>query len=359
MKRVLLLIIFSLIIVCPFSVNCAAESKEISDIVPEDLKNILNEENTSTPAKLANTLSFSNIMSFIVKVLKSHLPQFTKLLYTVLAIIIFLEITRHLSGQNESQKLILSCFASISLLLLLYTDFVKLCDICTESIETVQIFCSASVPIISALLISGGKSISASLFSGCISLCSTITSALIKSVFLPLIRIFLAIGSCGALWEDVHISSLIDLIQKFIKWAVGIVFSVFTFSISLQSILVKNADNLAQKVLKTAAGSIPIFGGALSKGLDSTFVLATGSQGLSAGIGIGIIIMSFFGPAIMLALNTLALYLSCTIAQLFEQKESIYILKTVYKAYQLLLGIFFVSVIMCIMCFLLICMGAN
>lgn len=361
MKQTITFFISIIILICicaPYS-----NAKTIIEIIPDESRISFDEYALSgtDPSGLIEQLSFNRILEFIIEIVKDYLPDFFKLIASVLVFVLFFALLDHISftKREKSYHFIISCLASSILTLFLFNCFSGACTLIEKNIKTIRIFCDASVPVIAALLIQGGKNFSSAFFSYGISLSGIIINSLNDSIFMPLIKIFLAIGCCGCIWEDVDFSAITDIIEKFIKWLIGIVFSIFTFTLSMQNILASSADNAAQKVLKNAASGVPYMGGVLSKGIDGMFVIASGTKNASSIVGIAVIGSIFIGPALILAMQSLALYFSMSAAKFFGQKDCLSILKTVHKAYLLMLSLFLVSVLMCLICFLVICLGAN
>ena len=100
-------------------------------------------------------------------------------------------------------------------------------------------------------------------------------------------------------------------------------------------------------------------GSVLSQGLDGAFTLASGTKTATSVIGIAVIVAVFIGPALLIGLQTLALYIATTFSEMFASKGNLSVLKTVHGAYELMLGLFLISVLMSIICFLVICIGAS
>jgi len=357
MKKTILCFAYILVVLSFAVPNANAET--IYDIIPSESDFLLKTDEESN--QLSQSLSFGSIIDFIIKSLKDYFPDFFEMVLSTLVLVLLFSLIDRLSfdKNSKSSRFALSCIISAVLTLSLIAYFTRTCVVIEKNVETIRVFCDASVPIISALMIESGKSFGSVFFGNAISLSGALSNGLNAHIFMPLIRIYLAVGCCGSVWDDINLSEVTELIQKFIKWLIGIVFSIFTFTLSIQNLLAKSADNIAQKMIKNAAGSVPYMGGVLSKGIDGAFVIASGTKNTSSVIGIAVIVSIFIGPASLLVLQSIALYITMYAAKLFGQKETFLILKTAHKAYLLMLGLFLVSVLMCIVCFLMICLGAN
>lgn len=354
-------ILFTLILFLSFAVVSHANS-DICEIIPEEISSEFNLDNVDDkPESILTAFSFANVANLIFDNIKDSFPLFIKLIAEILLILILLVIAQQLA-QSSTLKIyqfISSCLGSAILTLVLIHRFANACTLIENNLQTIKVFCNASIPIITSFLITTGKNFAATLFSYGISLSGSLIAVLTNDVCMPLLRIYIAIGCCGTIWTDLNFSALTDLIKKMIQWTIGVIFSVFTFTFSVQSVLSRSADNIARKTLKTAAAGIPFLGSVLSQGMDGAFILISGAKNSAAIIGVGVITAMFIGPAIQIILQIFALRISQTLAQLFGAESCGLVLKTVCGAYELMLGLFLVSVLMSNICFLMICVGAN
>lgn len=359
MKR--LICCFVILFLSVFSIP--AEAKSIVQIIPNDSKIEFDEGilSNSDPSQLLSQSSFEKIWEILIESVREYLPGFTNRLVGTFSFVFFAVVLERASvmKSGQSYQFIVSCLMSAILTLYLVGSFSNAINVIEKNLETIRVFCDASIPIMTALLIQGGKGFASSFYSYSISLCGVVINSLCDKVCFPLIKMLIAVGCLGNVWNDIDLSAVTELIQKFIKWLIGIVFSVFTAALSMQKIITKSADTTFQKVLKSAAGGIPYMGSVLSKGIDGAFALSGSTQSISSIVGIMVILSIFVGPMVMLGLECLAIYISLSAARLFGQKDCILILKIMHKAYLLVLGLFLVSVLMCVICFLMMCLGAN
>ena len=349
---------------CLFALfSMSVSATDITEIIPSELKDEFKtySAQTNEPESMLELFSFNNVLALLKRSAQKAIPEVTEFLSSILIVVILFGFLEQFSLDTVGNgfRVALVGLANAALLMLLYRQFATACLMVTENLETIRVFCDASIPIITALLISGGKTFGATLFSYAVSLSSALIPSLSSSICLPLIRIYLSLGCCGSIWEDLSFSSLTALIKKAIKWLIGIVFSVFSFSLSVQNVISRTSDNITQKTLKTAAGTIPFVGTMLAEGIGGTYTLINGTKTTSSLIGIAVIVSVFAGPAIIIGLQTFMMYVAVTFTDLFNIKSCKSVLHTVLGAYELLFGLFMVSVLMSVICFLVICIGAN
>lgn len=353
-----------LIAFCLFILPCsAAKDNDIYALIPEEAAEQFEDAgvNAEDPQDLLQALSFENIVSSLLKNVKRSVPDLSKFIAVILGYVFaFAVLDKFSLGEKQSTaKFVVRGIIHAVLIIFLLDRFSRGLTLVTGSLDTIRVFCESSVPMITALLIEGGKNFSAAVFSYAVSIASALLTGASFEVFLPLLRIYVSVGSCSFLWDMIDLSAVTDLIRRAIKWMVGALFFGFSFTISVQNILARSADSIAKKAIKTAAAAVPMFGAALSEGIDGVFTLAGGTRTAVAGAGIAVILAIFAGPAVHIALQSAALYISYSFSRLFGQKECLSVLRVMSEAYKLLLGIFLISILMSVVCFLVICMGAS
>ncbi len=359
MKKIMIF----LIVLFLFSLPCAAEKDDMLSLIPDEVAEQFDkiETRADDPQDLLKTLSFENLAGTLINKAKDFLPDLMKFISIILGYVFaFAVLDRFaLTKENSTAKFVVQGCIHAVLLIFLLDSFARCCAKVSDSLDTIRVFCESSVPMITALLIEGGKNFSAAVFSYAVSICSALLTSASCDIFLPLLRIYISVGSCGFLWNVIDLTAITDLIKQTIRWTVSVLFSVFTFTVSVQSLLARAADSVTRKALKTAAAAVPMFGSVLSEGIDGVFTLAGGTKTAVSGLGIAVILAVFVGPAVHIALQGMALYISHSISRLFGQKECLAVLSVMSEAYKMLLGIFLVCILMSVVCFLILCLGAS
>ena len=129
---------------------------------------------------------------------------------------------------------------------------------------------------------------------------------------------------------EADLGSLAESVKKLVIWVLGIVMTLFTGLLSIQSFAGAAADNLSARAVKFAASSfIPVIGGSVSEAYSAV----KGSIGVirtSVGV-IGVIIMSVIvaKPLLTLLAVKLAVWIGATINDIFGISNSGGLLKSI------------------------------
>ncbi len=147
---------------------------------------------------------------------------------------------------------------------------------------------------------------------------------------MPFLSAVLAVTLVSAINPSLDLGSLAESVKKLVIWVLGIVMTLFTGLLSIQSFAGAAADNLSARAVKFAASSfIPVIGGSVSEAYSAV----KGSIGVirtSVGV-IGVIIMSVIvaKPLLTLLAVKLAVWIGATINDIFGISNSGGLLKSI------------------------------
>ncbi len=371
-RRFKIIVSLILIIFMALSVSAFAESEtsnqdmldEILSAAPDDVANELSdvEIDAASPGSLADKLSFSSIMDMVVSAFKKAFSKQSKMLATVLTLVLFSVILKSFEDNfsGKSISTLLSTVSATAVILLAISALQNCVGIVKDALESMTVFTGACIPVLSALLISSGQVFASALFSSSVVLCSNLSNTCATYLLVPLVNIFIALGICTAVSDDFNFSEVTSYIKKFIKWCIVSFASIFTFAVSLQSFLASGADSVAKKSVKIAVDSlIPIVGSALSESVDGVFTLAGGVKTSFAIIGILVIVSIFLPVLAVTAINAAALIFCKCFAVFLGEQRLAKVTAVMADGFLMLMSIAGAAVIMTIIAYLAICLNIR
>ena len=155
------------------------------------------------------------------------------------------------------------------------------------------------VPVFSGLLAGGGQPASAAVFSGFFLSTALLLAEVAAVIVLPLIRILMALHAAAGVSGISVASSVAKLVQKSIKWGLGLVSTIFGTFLGLQNFLAGASDSLLLKTGKFLIGSsIPIVGQAVSGTITAVSAGMKAAQG-TVGIGLMAVLAMCFVPVLL------------------------------------------------------------
>lgn len=144
-------------------------------------------------------------------------------------------------------------------------------------IKTISGFMLTFVPVYGGLLLYSGNATTSVLYQSLMLGMSEAVSQISGFIIAPMISVFICVGMASAISGIDGAYKFSLMIKNVANWILGLVMTLFTGFLSVQSFVGKSADNLAIKTTRFFVGStVPVVGGYLSETLTT----------LTAGVGL-------------------------------------------------------------------------
>lgn len=166
-----------------------------------------------------------------------------------------------------SQKSLSGVFSIISTILIALAVVLPLMDCISHVCSAISLsskFMLVFIPVITTLLVAGGKPVTASGLNLLVFSAAQIISFVSSNLLVPLLCLFLAVSIASGLSPDVNPGGLPEALKKSVNFILGLFSTVFVAVVSLNSALSQSADSVASKTAKYLLGNfIPVIGGAI------------------------------------------------------------------------------------------------
>lgn len=358
MKRFFSLIIVLIIFLFASAICVKAETTEdlsrasgaytLDESLPRDVRKSLGDMGlNSKDFSGLSDLTFSSVIRSVLSSVSSEagevLPSVTTLLAILIAYSMFSGVFSTVTNTALSTVLSIITALCISLVILLpVTDVIKSAQ---TTIKISSDFMLAFVPVMTAILISCGQSVTASGYCTMMIVAAEVVSQLFAKFIAPLLSSFLALGVSVSVAPDIKLGGIVNFISKTLKWIMSFAFTLFTALLTFKSIYSSSVDNISSRAVRyTVSSFVPVVGGALSEAYRTLH----GSVGvLKSGVGVFVIIaiVMVFLPVITRILLWL---LTLNLCKCFTETTDLHaprlLLASVSNVISLLL-----SVILCIM----------
>jgi stage III sporulation protein AE len=240
-------------------------------------------------------LDLKGIGSNILRFLFGELYQNLGILVKITALVIICALLKNLQADFMSEgagriAFYLCYIVTVSFLLVSFGTVIKMG---MGIIDKMVGFMYATVPVLLALLISGGNITAGGILHPAILLIVETAATLIRNVFVPLVFLSTILMIVNNISDKIQLTRLVNLIKQIVSWALGIILTVFIIAVTLQGSLGAVIDGATQKAAKFAMSTfIPIVGKTLSDAVDTVIgctLLIKNTAGAAAMIGILII----------------------------------------------------------------------
>lgn len=241
------------------------------------------------------------------------------------------------------------------------------------SVNIVQVIKEASVtllnvstvietlsPILFAIMVSLGAVSSGAIYQPAVAVLTTWVAKIFANFLFEIIIFMFVITILGSLLNQFKLDKVNQFCSSFLKWAIGIVFTIFVGYLSIKGITAGSYDGLSIRTAKYAIRSyIPVVGGYLSEGFEvfrGGSVLIKNSLGI---IGITTLISVVLSPLLKLVVLNLTFKLAGALTDVVGASKISRLLFGVTKIFNYIFAVIFSVFMMCFILFLLIIMTAN
>jgi len=295
--------------------NSAYDIDELSEIVPDFSVSDLMTDTASGSVDF----SIEKILNRMIILLLNEVRASLKLLLLVLAISLLCSYTVNLGdefdkGSGVSKTAFYVCYMIICGISA--AAFLEVIDYGQRAIENMSIFMQTIIPLMLMTLVSCGAVISASVFEPVMIVIIELTVHLIKNIFIPLVIMSAAIQLVNNLSDKLKIDKLIGLINKSVKWGLGICLTVFVGIVGIQGVASGTVSGMGIKVSKFAASNlIPIVGGILSESVETVMNCSLVIKNSLGVVGIIILILITVMPLIKLGASLIIFRITAALAE--------------------------------------------
>ena len=232
------------------------------------------------------------LLRFFFRELYQNLGILVKITVLVVICALLKNLQAGFMSEGAGQIAFYACY--MVLVSMLLVSFRTVMTIGISIIDRMVGFMYASVPVIMALLVSGGNITAGGILHPAMLLVIEVTATVIRNVFVPLVYISAILTIVNNISEKIQLTRLVSLIKQIVSWSLGIILTVFIIAVSVQGTLGAVIDGATQKAAKFAISTfIPIVGKTLSDAAE-TVIGCTLVIKNAAGVGVmaGILLIS-------------------------------------------------------------------
>ena len=273
---------------------------------------------------------YSSIVSAIFSLLFLNIKSFLPIIFTIIAIGIISSLLSSLKeAYNEiSDMVYYVCSAVVTIFILV--SFKNILGDIKSVIDTISKLMQIVFPILISLLVSIGSLTSVSIYNPLVAVLTTIVDIVFDKFLYPIFILIFLFTVLGSLTTTIKLDKLNNFLSSGFKWAVGIIFTLFSGFLSLQGISAGRFDSISIKATKFAVKSyIPIIGSYMAEGMD---FIVLGSVLVKNTVGLVAVLILFsivLIPIIKLIIYKLLLQFSSGVLELVGSNNmSSFIYKT-------------------------------
>ncbi len=288
MRRFIIIIITFVILLSLGIVSATADSEE-NDITPEINETIakslnINELYLNLPQNTKNSLelmgikeigastldnvTFSSLMKGIGSCFENESSGVAEAFCLIIAVILIYALfdgfTHSITGDTLREVLSVVCALCLACALVL-----PVTEIINASVSVVSIasdFMLCFIPIMSAVLVSCGKSLSSSGYYALMIGAAEGISQTCDKVITPMLNVFLGVSISSAVVPMVNLGGITSFFAKTAKWLLSFTFTVFSALLTFRTLISTTVDTVSTRAVRyTVSSFIPVVGAALAE----------------------------------------------------------------------------------------------
>lgn len=278
MKKVLTVILMSILLLFSFSVTASANEITI------DFKEVYNEIDKQTEEYLEElgiesfsldqiqNLSLNNIYNLIMTILFDNFKQILKTILKLIVTIIISSTVISFIKEDSHNKKSVEFVSSVVIIMLFLIPTEHIISKSSSVILTTLNFVSSYIPIMFSLMIASQNYGLAYTYNSSFLYLTTAITFFVEKVFMPLISSMLSLNIISSLSSDNFNERLFKIIKKIVITVLGFFSFVYSVFLTSKCIISEKADTVLIKGFRFMSGKfIPIIGTGVSETLTQIF----------------------------------------------------------------------------------------
>lgn len=251
--------------------------------------------------KGVDEFSFKNWATGTLKFIFHEMVVNGKLIVTLIMLTIFSMFLQSLQNAFETTTVSKIAYSIVFMVLMIIAlnSFHVAIQYASDAIQNMIHFTIAFIPILLALIATGGGVISASFFHPVILFLTNVSGLFVDKIVLPLLFLSVLLSIVSTLTSQYKVTQLAGLLRNWSIGLLGIFMTVFLSVVSIQGSTTAVADGVAIKTAKFVTGNfIPVVGRMFTDAADtviSASVLLKNTVGIA---GVGILLLITLFPAV-------------------------------------------------------------
>lgn len=279
----------------------------------------------------------------------SQISEAIKLIVLMLEVIIICSILKNildsLKVSNAGKNVYFVQY--FVLVILIVNAFVPILKYTVEAINRIISFMNMLIPLLITLILSTGNIVTTSMMEPVLVISMNFIANFINSFVVPFCLISFVISVISNLLGKIKLEKISKILRNVIVWTLGILLTVFTALLSLESNITSSVDGLAGKTTKAAvSGFIPVVGKIMGDSVDAVIGSVNILKNSVGVIGTLIIFAITLSPSIKIICYWFSFKILAALSEPCADSAIVNLFEVISENYKILLGILFSVTIM-------------
>lgn len=338
------------------------EEEKLYESVPEQVKELLQKLGIDKiDFDSVFNVGADDIIKLLGNLLTGTIESPLKATVRLIAIIILIAVCKSFMPDEAKINSVINLVGVLFCVISIINPISTVIKFAVASVTVSEKFMLVLLPVLTAVVSASGNPTLALSFQSIAFAAAQMISAVATKAIVPIIGVILALDISSSLMPKFSLTGITEIIKKSVTFILSFSATLFVSFLGLKAGLANTADTLATKGIKLVISSaVPIVGGALSEaysGVLGNIMLAKSTIGVFGLCSIALIVLP---SCIQLVFWIFSLKLSAGIAEMFELKGIVSLLKSVSSSLVLLnVVIVFVAVLFIISISLILILKAG
>lgn len=279
----------------------------------------------------------------------SQISEAIKLIVLILEVIIICSVLKNildsLKVSNAGKNVYFVQY--FVLVILIVNAFVPILKFTVEAINRIISFMNMLIPLLITLILSTGNIVTTSMMEPVLVISMNFIANFINSFVVPFCLISFVISVISNLLGKIKLEKISKILRNVIVWTLGILLTVFTALLSLESNITSSVDGLAGKTTKAAvSGFIPVVGKIMGDSVDAVIGSVNILKNSVGVIGTLIIFAITLSPSIKIICYWFSFKILAALSEPCADSAIVNLFEVISENYKILLGILFSVTIM-------------
>lgn len=278
-----------------------------------------------------------SVVSLFKKLITGGIEAPTASLVRLIAVIILLSVCECFMPDDGQMKPVTETAGALFCIISVASPLTTAVSSSVASITVSGKFMLGLIPVLAGIITAAGNPALALSFRSIAFYAAQVISGISANQITPLVGGVLSLDIAGALMPSFRLGSITELIKKTLTAVLSFAATLFVSFLGLKSALANAADTVASRGIRLAiSAAVPVVGGALSEaysGVVGSLVLARSTVGI---FGIAAIALINLPSCVQLLFWIFALRLGAAAGELFGQRGTAGLLRSVASAITLL-----------------------
>ena len=185
-----------------------------------------------------------------------------------------------------------------------------------QAVENMVMIMRTILMLVIAALVGSGAPVTAAMIHPTILVSIEIMVTIIQTVLIPVLMLSAALSVVNNLSDRFGAEKLAELLNKFVKWSLGALLTLFVAIVSIQSIAAGGADGITIKVARYAAANfIPVVGGILAETVETVMACSVVMKNAIGVVGIIVIALIAAYPLLRITAQIVIFRITAAVIQ--------------------------------------------